>query len=328
MLRHSKSVRSRAPSLDTVWESFDAVDAVPLQEDALASGSRDLMAGGLKIRSSGWGAFRGLFRRQWQERFAVLQGEPGSLPQLLFFQNESMTQLQEVVLLQSPLELHCVPGDGALYRFELCTAKCAPIELAATSEDSRILWMLALGDSVCCPASPPVSRSPSTPGSPPSDWISAGAAGRVRLKRCKLADNYTMGKVLEQSEELIVVEGFHRSTRSSHAIKIVSKSAAQSKVLKRDVCCLPGNGPELISKCIEEVYEGPNHACLVMKWGTHEFDTQHHLAAAVLEALRLLHELLPGGDVGGNLMLDGSDTHRLVSRVLSLDRLLQAHLFI
>ena len=263
--------------------------------------------------------------------------------------------------------------------------------------------MLALGDSVCCPSppqSPPHTPEASNPSSPQCERegvVAAGAAGRVRLKRCKVADNYTMGKVLEQGEvrhapprhhldspvprptpkrthrsanrparslratlrpslahllpsplaplppaaphtgrplslqNLIVVEGFHRKTRCSHVLKIVSKGSAHFKQIKRDGCSMHANGPELISRCIEEVYEGPNHACLVMKWGTHELDTDHHLAAAVLEALRLLHELLPDtvgadGD-GANIMLRGDDAHRLVRRVLTLDRLLQANLF-
>jgi len=138
---------------------------------------------------------------------------------------------------------------------------------------------------VCCPSSPPSSQ-PSSPAakSPQGDWVSAGAVGRVRLRRMKLADNYTMGRVLEQRENLIVVEGFHRKTYRSHALKIVSKSAVHVKQLKQGGGALAAGGacgPELISQCIEEVYEGPNHACLVMKWGTHELDTEHRLAAAV-----------------------------------------------
>ena len=128
------------------------------------------------------------------------------------------------------------------------------------------------------------------------------------------------------SQNLIVVEGFHRETKCSHALKIVSKSSAHFKQLQHEGCSLPVNGSELISKCIEEVYEGPNHACLVMKWGTHELDTEHRLAAAVLEALRLLHELLPSA--GSNIMLKGCDVRLLLLRVLTLDRLLQADLFI
>jgi len=337
--RHSWSgVRSRPPSLDTVWESHDVVEAVPKQEDIMAAGSADLMAGSLRIRPGGWGPFKMLFRRSWQERHGVLQpaGAAGGPPQLLLFQSEGMEQLHEVVTLQSPLELHCLPADGNLFRFVLCAAGDS-VELAATSEEQRTLWMLALGDSVCCPSSPPSSQ-PSSPAakSPQGDWVSAGAVGRVRLRRMKLADNYTMGRVLEQRENLIVVEGFHRKTYRSHALKIVSKSAVHVKQLKQGGGALAAGGacgPELISQCIEEVYEGPNHACLVMKWGTHELDTEHRLAAAVLEALRLLHELLPdqsavGADSANQIMLQGDDTERLVRRVLTLDRLLQANLFI
>jgi len=191
---------------------------------------------------------------------------------------------------------------------------------------------------VCCPVSPPSSTQSSRDGSPvgasarspKGDWVSAGAVGRVRIKRSKLADNYTMGRVLEQGENLIVVEGFHRKTRKSHALKIVSKSGDLRQLRDGGLAGVNACNPELISQYIEEVYEGPNHACLVMKWGTHELDWSHRLAAAVLEALRLLHELLPESEVGegANIMLQGDDTERLVRRVLTLDRLLQANLFI
>jgi len=156
-----------------------------------------------------------------------------------------------------------------------------------------------------------------------------GLDGRVQLTSSKVADNYTMGKVLEQREDLIVVEGRHRKTLASHVLKIVSTRGAKSGAF-RSSGSLSAGGAELIGKCVEEVYEGPNHVCLVMKWGMHELDTQHRVAASVLEALRLLHELLPSnafGD-GNHMRLHGSDARRLVQRVLTLDGLLQANLFI
>lgn len=294
-----------------------------------------------------------LFRRPWQERHAVLQlGESGFSPQLLLFQKEDMEQLHEAIVLLPPLQMHCLPAEGPLFRFTLSAARCAPIELAAASEEMRAHWMLALGDSVCNPPTHPVlspspsfgsessgdsesplsspERSPSPPvrRSCNAEWSSL--EGRVQLTRSKVADNYTMGKVLEQSEDLIVVEGMHRKRRASHVLKIVSKSSPNLKQLRREGCTLPAGGADLIGTCIEEVYEGPNHVCLVMKWGMHQHDTRHQLAAAVLEALRLLHELLPSSThgEGAHMRLHGADARRLVHRVLALDRQLQANLFI
>ena len=64
--------------------------------------------------------------------------------------------------------------------------------------------------------------------------------------------------------------------------------------------------------------------------GTHELDAQHGLAALVLEALRVLHELLPTEwrSPKGELHLRAEDTRRLISRLLQLDLHLQANLFL
>ena len=63
-----------------------------------------------------------------------------------------------------------------------------------------------------------------------------------------------------------------------------------------------------------------------MLWGTHELDSQHYLALAVLEALSLLRDMaadteLPRPDEG--LRLDAKGMRRLVMRCLSLDTHLQ-----
>ena len=123
--------------------------------------------------------------------------------------------------------------------------------------------------------------------------------GRVQLGRSKVADNYTTGKVLAQGDDYMIVEGFNLKTHRSHALKLLAKS---SKRLMRRGWFQGGSeagsslGPRvcsrLLSQCLEEVYEGQNHVCMVMHWGSHELDADHELACAVLEALRLAVEEL------------------------------------
>ena len=119
----------------------------------------------------------------------------------------------------------------------------------------------------------------------------------------------------------------HLETNESRALKLLSKSSMRFQLdkepLQARVCS------ELLSQCLEEVYEGPNHVCIVMHWGTHELDGKHQLAAAVLEALRLLRELVPPAELASDgLMLRKADTQRLMLRAIALDCHLQANLFI
>ena len=121
-------------------------------------------------------------------------------------------------------------------------------------------------------------------------------------------------------------------SNASHALKLLAKTS--TRFTKRG--WLSGLGPRtlgprvcsrLLAQCLDEVYEGANHVCLVMHWGTHELDSRHELACAVLEALRLLHELVPEAPQE-ELMLRAQDTQRLMLRLLALDCHLQANLFI
>ena len=242
-------------------------------------------------------------------------------------QTDLMEQLSEELVLLSPLQLHGLPAEGVHIRFSLSANNAPPIELAADSEEERQRWMFALGESMCKP--PPMSpvsvcgprlhELTGTLGSP--------CAGRVQLGRSKVADNYTMGKVLAQGADFMVVEGFNVKTHRSHALKLLSKSSARflrsgPRSLGPRVCS------RLLTQCLDEVYEGANHVCMVLHWGTHELDSHHELAFAVLEALRLLHELLPQDAPTEGLMLRAQDTQRLMLRLLALDCHLQANLFI
>lgn len=85
----------------------------------------------------------------------------------------------------------------------------------------------------------------------------------------------------------------------------------------------------LLAQCLEEVYELPHHVCLVWAHGTHDVDIQHDgcLSGMVLDALKVLKELMPERQKG-EIMLQGGDTQRLISRILALDCHLQANLFI
>jgi hypothetical protein len=172
-----------------------------------------------------------------------------------------------------------------------------------------------------------------------------------------------------------VVEGFHKKTRCSHALKLVSKSCSSFNDFRKGCCSMPPKCPELISNCLEAVFEGPNHVCLAMRWGTHVLDAQHQLTACLVQvhappsplietalsskptarrsshathptparpasahpahptlpptvqALRLLHEVRSPKQAD-SIMLGSDDVCRLVLRVQTLDRLLQANLFI
>jgi len=277
-------------------------------------------------------------RRPFHARFAVLLpasagGIAGGPPRLQLFLSDLMEQLSEELVLLSPLQLHCLPADGTLVRFSLSANNGPPIELAANSEEERQRWMFALGESVCKappPASPVTVSSELLPASP---LESPAQGGRVQFGRAKVADNYTMGKVLAQGSDYMVVEGFNVRTHRSHALKLLAKDSA--RLQRRG--WLQGGGPRslgprvcsrLLTQCLDEVYEGAHHVCLVMHWGTHELDAHHELACAVLEALRLLHELLPSDTPQDGLMLRAQDTQRLMLRLLALDCHLQANLFI
>ena len=235
-----------------------------------------------------------------------------------------MEELTEELVLHSPLQLNCLPSEGGHHRFTLSVANAPLVELAAPSDDERHRWMFSIGESVC--PSPPIQGSPVRI----SDDLGAcgllGAGGRVHLGRSKVADHYSMGKVLAQGDDFLVVEGLHLRTRRSHALKLLSKRSP--RLARGGNGCLQPAVCSRLKQCLEEIYEGPNHVCLVMPWGTHELDARHELSASVLEALRLLRELLPRSKASDDsLMLKAQDTQKLMMRLLALDHHLQANLF-
>jgi len=139
-----------------------------------------------------------------------------------------------------------------------------------------------------------------------------------------------MGNVIAHGNDFLLVEGLHKRTKRSHALKLLNKGSTRPR--HRSSSHLPkGDWSHRLSQCLEDVYEGPNHICLVMRWGTHEVDKEHDLSSAILEALRLLSEVMPAtGDAPSEegLRLNAVDTAKLMHRVLTLDTHLQANLFI
>ena len=112
----------------------------------------------------------------------------------------------------------------------------------------------------------------------------------------------------------MIVEGLHLLSSQSVALKLVSKGFARLGVDREKSQALVRS--QLLGQCLEEVYEGPNHVCIAMRWGTHELDAHHQLAASVLEALRLLRELVPASELPKDgLMLRKADTQRLMLRL-------------
>ena len=94
--------------------------------------------------------------------------------------------------------------------------------------------MFALGESVCkvqTPPSPVSVTSELMPSDlaelPGGELLGSPSGGRVHLGRAKVADNYTMGKVLAQGEDYMIVEGFNVKTHRSHALKLLAKSSAR-----------------------------------------------------------------------------------------------------
>ena len=67
---------------------------------------------------------------------------------------------------------------------------------------------------------------------------SSDLSGRVQLGRSRVADNYSMGKVLAQGDDYMVVEGLHLATHRSHALKLLSK---QSPRFRRETQTGPGS---------------------------------------------------------------------------------------
>lgn len=264
---------SSKPSLHTVWElGGDVVDAVPPTElaldDADSTGGATNMSGWLWVRPTSFLPLRLLFgRRALQSRYAVLQPTGATSdgpPRLQLFAKSDMCELSEELLLLSPVQLQCLPNEGRHVRFALSAADAPPVEFVVDSEDERLRWMLALGETVCpgppAPGSPvPGAASPvdspartmlsarhnsasadlysyrnSWPQAPspeamPSPGVPSPCAlrnsGRVRLGRSRVAEHYSMGSVLAQGEHFLVVEGVHISTNRPHSLKLISKNS-------------------------------------------------------------------------------------------------------
>ena len=272
----------------------------------------------------------------WEHRFAVLLLEKYDAPRIMLFHNESMVQLHDEIRLLPPLELQCLPDQQGpagetLVPISVSCAGVETVEIAVQSHEVRTNWMYLLGESV----SPSRRRNSSICLSSWSSSPRLGLEEPLRVLQRRVADTYRMGKVLESGFDYIVVEGLHLHTSTSHALKLINKG---SEADLRTGARSQGDtwsksdwvGWNEMWRILGEVYEGPQHVCLVMEWGTHNFDSQHRLGSIVLEALRLLHELLPIGDMclDGALMVSASDIKKLIKRLLALDWHLQANLFL
>ena len=143
-----------------------------------------------------------------------------------------------------------------------------------------------------------------------------------------------MGVVLSQGTDYLVVEGIHLRTRKSHVLKLLSKSASPATPAPA-ARAEPRACGRALEEALLEVYEGPKHVCLVLDYGAHELDARNHLSSSVLQALRLLHELIPeasswlsGGGAaaagGPSLMLDRASIELLMARVPAIECHLQS----
>lgn len=329
------------------------------------------MNGPLSIRLPLWGPINHFVRRPWRERFGVLIIEHDQPPcVLLFAGDQAKAQLQEEIQLLPPLQLHCIAGDESASKrsiFSLSSGGLSPMEFGVATEELRAQWMWALAESMSCSARPSPERSlvACTELEGGLRLMKARVADSYRMGKVLASGTDFMVvegvhlatarshalKLLNKSSDC-----FHTNIRraldkadisdgklfSWRPSSLMAKALGGESITRKLNChsdqhAVGGKGGglwhELRKLCgyLGDVYEGPKHVCLVMEWGTHERDPEHLLSAVVLQALRLLHELLPISPLlanGGGLMLCAEDVRALIRRTLLLDWRLQANLFL
>lgn len=82
------------------------------------------------------------------------------------------------------------------------------------------------------------------------------------------------------------------------------------------------------------MFTHPNYICIVMKWGMHEVDASHQISASIIDAIRLLNELLPHTRSRSeqrrlqHLRMSGDVLQKLLLRVACLDAHLKSSLWL
>lgn len=152
----------------------------------------------------------------------------------------------------------------------------------------------------------------------------------LQLRSGKLDDHYMLKRELHAGAHYQVMEGISRTTQHNVSLKLVSRgAAARLKRAHASARLDPMQVLYLVSSFVDDVFASKRHVVLCMKWGSHEVDATHQLSCLVLNALDLLHELLPAADVPTpNLHLQRADLQRVLLRTMALDAFLQDHLYI
>ena len=153
----------------------------------------------------------------------------------------------------------------------------------------------------------------------------------LRLSAGALEDHYVLKRELMSAAHYEVVEGVKRDTHKNYSLKIVRwrNAARLSAAATAGARLDPMRAFYLISSFVDEVFSEPNQITLCMKWGSHEVDVSHQLSCIILNALKLLRELLPPNDQqSACVRLQRTDLQRVLLRTMALDAFLEHHMYI
>lgn len=127
-------------------------------------------------------------------------------------------------------------------------------------------------------------------------------------------ESYQLKRELSSGRGFRVVEGVALCGQRNYSLKFVHGHGVRATRPLDTMQCL-----HLITSFVGEVFAHPTFVCVVMRWGMHEVDGSHQLAAVIAEAVRLLRELLPSGGQSRYLRLSSSVLQRLLLRMACLD---------
>mmetsp|Transcript_62444 Transcript_62444/g.103882 ORF Transcript_62444/g.103882 Transcript_62444/m.103882 type:complete len:276 (+) Transcript_62444:54-881(+) len=152
----------------------------------------------------------------------------------------------------------------------------------------------------------------------------------LRLQEGLVEERFMMRRELIASRGYKVVEGVEKTTLRNFALKIVHTGK----------CVWRGNKSldlmqalHLIASFVDEVFCHPNYVCICMKWGMHEVDSSNQLSAWIVDASRLLAELLHGQQPRSSrhslyLRVSAHELQRLLLRTACLDLYLNNNLWL
>ena len=147
----------------------------------------------------------------------------------------------------------------------------------------------------------------------------------LRLRAELLEQTYTVKKEIESGRNWRVMEGIQQATHKNFSLKFVPTRSGR---LRASGALDPLQLCYLICAFVDDVYFHPEYVCICMKWGMHEVDASHQLSAWVIDALRLIRELLPDAAACGYMRVTSDELQSLLLRTSCLDLYLQRNLFL